>query len=277
MDKHPTNKDKKPGKSPANHEWLVRILEKVKSGDLSTAQAVQELSILPYEEMNFAKVDHHRSLRVGFPEVILGMGKTTEQIIAIAGRLIAHSEKLLITRVNPDVYIAVKEVIHDAKYNPASKTIVVNRRKKEKLRPGIAVVTGGTADIPVAEEAAVIAELMGNKVEKIFDVGIAGIHRLLDKVSELRKARVLVVVAGMEGALPSVLGGLVSVPVIAVPTSIGYGASFNGLAPLLTMLNTCAPGVAVVNIDNGFGAGYLAGLINLPRNGLDDKEDENRR
>ncbi len=242
--------------------WLERTLEKVKSGDITVAQAIRELSILPYEEMDFAKIDHHRRIRVGFPEVILGQGKTTEQIISIAGRLISSSDKILITRVNEAVYKELITVIPDAFFHPASRAIIVNRDQNQVQVPGVTIVTGGTADIPVAEEAAVTAELIGNKVEKVFDVGVAGLHRLLAKLPEIRKASVLVVVAGMEGALPSVVGGLVSVPLIAVPTSIGYGANFEGLAPLLTMLNSCAPGVSVVNIDNGFGAGYIAGMIN---------------
>lgn len=245
------------------NEWLLHTLEKVKSGELSLNEAVEELSHLPYEELYYAKIDHHRSLRVGFPEVIFGRGKTVEQITGIARRLIACSDKLLVTHAVEEAYLSVKENIPDAVYYPASRTIVVNRVQNPRLRPGVAVVTGGTADIPVAEEAAVTAELMGNQVDKIFDVGVAGLHRMLDKLPRLRSARVLVAVAGMEGALPSVLGGLLTAPIIAVPTSVGYGASFNGLAPLLTMLNSCAPGVAVVNIDNGFGAGYLAGLINM--------------
>lgn len=248
--------------APVTHEWLQLILEKVKSGELSLAEATHELSHLPYEELAYAKIDHHRPLRTGFPEVVFGGGKTVEQIASIARRLAARSERLLITRTSHETYISVKEFVPDAVYNPVSRTIVVNRLKKPRIRPGIAVLTGGTADIPVAEEAAVTAELMGNEVERVFDVGVAGIHRLLDKLPQLRNAKVLVVVAGMEGALPSVVGGLVSVPIVAVPTSTGYGASFQGLAPLLAMLNSCAPGVAVVNIDNGFGAGYLAGLIN---------------
>ena len=177
------------------------------------------------------------------------------------------ADKVLVTRAAPEAFKAVSERIPDARYNPLSGTIVVNRHPGKAPRPGIVVVTGGTADIPIAEEAAVTAELMGNKVEQVFDVGVAGLHRLLDKLPALRRARVLVVVAGMEGALPSVVGGLVQAPVIAVPTSVGYGASFGGLAALLTMLNSCAPGVSVVNIDNGFGAGYLAGLINLDKMG----------
>jgi hypothetical protein len=272
MDNHPEKRDKTTDQSRINQEWLAHILEKVKSGSLSVTQAIQELSILPYEELDFAKIDHHRGIRIGFPEVILGTGKTTEQIVTIASHLSASSTKLLITHVDQETYVAVKAAIKDASYNPLAKTIVVNRQQNISLRPGITVVTGGTSDIPVAEEAAVTAEIMGNKVEKVFDVGVAGLHRLLDKLPKLRQAKVLVVVAGMEGALPSVVGGLVSAPIIAVPTSIGYGANFNGLAALLTMLNSCAPGIAVVNIDNGFGAGYMAGLINLGKSEKVDGE-----
>jgi pyridinium-3,5-biscarboxylic acid mononucleotide synthase len=272
MDNHSKNRDKTPDQSRINQEWLAHILEKVKSGNLSITQAVQELSILPYEELDFAKIDHHRGIRIGFPEVILGTGKTTEQIVTIASHLSASTTKLLITHVDQETYNAVKAAIKDASYNSVAKAIVVNRQQNISLRPGITVVTGGTSDIPVAEEAAVTAEIMGNKVEKVFDVGVAGLHRLLDKLPKLRQAKVLVVVAGMEGALPSVVGGLVSAPIIAVPTSIGYGANFNGLAALLTMLNSCAPGIAVVNIDNGFGAGYMAGLINLGKSEKVDGE-----
>ena len=206
-------------------------------------------------------------MRTGFPEVIFGRGKTVEQIVVIAEHMVAHSDKVLVTHANPEAYKAVSEKISDAVYNPLSKTIVVNRQPNEVLKPGVAVVTGGTSDIPVAEEAAVTAELMGNKVEKIFDVGVAGLHRLLDKLPKLRQAKVLVVVAGMEGALPSVVGGLVSVPIIAVPPVLDMALVLMVWRRLLTMLNSCAPGIAVVNIDNGFGAGYMAGLINLGKNG----------
>lgn len=248
---------------PATQKWLLNTLEKLKCGELSVAETLEKLAFFPYEEVGFAKIDHHRTLRKGFPEVIFGQGKTPEQVSAIAERLISHSECLLVTHADQEVFTSLKKIISDASYNTLSRTIVVNRAKGVRSRPGITVVCGGTADIPVAEEAVVTAEIMGNRVEKVFDVGVAGIHRLLDKVALLRKSRVLVVVAGMEGALPSVIGGLVPAPIIAVPTSIGYGASFKGLAPLLTMLNSCAPGVAVVNIDNGFGAGYMASLINM--------------
>lgn len=261
MDMKQISKHSQHDKTPVTQEWLLRTLERVKSGELSPLEAARELSILPYEELACAKVDHHRTLRLGFPEVIFGRGKTVEQIVTIAESLAARSERLLITQVSQEAFTAVKKKIPDVTYNPLSRSILLNR-KQTTPRPGITVVTGGTADIPVAEEAVVTAELMGNKVERVYDVGVAGIHRLLDKLPQLREARVVVAVAGMEGALPSVIGGLISAPIIAVPTSVGYGASFAGLAPLLTMLNSCAPGVAVVNIDNGFGAGYIAGLIN---------------
>jgi pyridinium-3,5-biscarboxylic acid mononucleotide synthase len=250
-----------PDATPVTKQWLLHTLERVKSGELSPLQAVGELSILPYEELISAKLDHHRSLRLDFPEVIFGEGKTVEQIVTVAEKLASHSERLLITRVSQKTFQAVREKLPDVTYNSLSRSILLNR-KPAVARLGVMVVTAGTADIPVAEEAAVTAELMGNKVERAYDIGVAGIHRLLDKLPQLRQAKVIIAVAGMEGALPSVIGGLVPIPIIAVPTSVGYGASFAGLAPLLTMLNSCAPGVAVVNIDNGFGAGYIAGLIN---------------
>jgi pyridinium-3,5-biscarboxylic acid mononucleotide synthase len=253
--------------SSGTQDWLLNILEQLKSGKLTIAETLDRLSVLPYEEIGYAKIDHHRMLRKGFPEVIFGRGKTPEQIASIAERLISHSDRLLVTRASREAFESLNAAIRDADYNPVSRTIVVNHTQKSRAIPGVTVVCGGTADIPVAEEAVVTAEIMGNKVEKVYDIGVAGIHRLLDKVTLLRKSRVLVVVAGMEGALPSVIGGLVQAPIIAVPTSVGYGASFNGLAPLLAMLNSCAPGVSVVNIDNGFGAGYMAGLINMGLSG----------
>jgi len=245
-----------------SQRWLTSLLKKVRSGDLTVDMAIKELSLLPYEEMLHAKIDHHRSLRTGFPEVIYGPGKNTGQLLAILGRMAPKSEKILVTRVDEKTFRAVRLKIKDALYNSSARAIVINRTRGEKLTPGISVITGGTADIPVAEEAALTAELMGNKVERIFDVGVAGIHRLFDHLHIIRSSRVVVAVAGMDGVLPAVVGGLVTCPVIAVPTSVGYGASFQGMAPLLTMLNSCAPGVAVVNIDGGFNAGYLAGLIN---------------
>lgn len=248
--------------NPSSANWIVEILSGVKAGKLTISEAVDKLSILPYEDIGHAKLDHHRSIRTGFPEVIYGQDKTTQQLVSIAERLAARSERVLITRTHEVAYQAVKARLPYAVYNSDARAIIMDRSKSTKLTPGITLLTGGTADIPVAEEAAVTAELMGNKVERIFDVGVAGIHRLLDHVEQIRKATVIVVVAGMDGVLPTVVGGLVTCPVIAVPTSIGYGASFKGIAPLLTMLNSCAPGVAVVNIDNGFNAGYMAGLIN---------------
>jgi NCAIR mutase (PurE)-related protein len=223
--------------------------------------ALERLRDLPYEDLGFASLDHHRALRKGFPEVVLGEGKTAEQVAAIAERLAARSDRLLVTRADVEMYQAVKERVPDAAYQASARAVTLDR-SGEPRRPGVAVCCAGTSDVPVAEEAAVTAELMGSVVDRMFDVGVAGLHRLLDKLERLRAAKALVVVAGMEGALPSVVAGLVSAPVIAVPTSIGYGASFRGLAPLLAMLNACAAGVAVVNIDNGFGAGFAAALIN---------------
>lgn len=241
---------------------IARLLNKVRAGEVSTEEALKQLQTLPYEDIGFAKIDHHRHLRRGFPEVVFGHGKTPEQIAAIAERLAAHSGRLLVTRASDQAFQAVRGILPDATYNATARAIVVDRMGERPTRSGVVVLSGGTADIPVAEEAAVTAELMGNITERVFDVGVAGIHRLLHFLPQLRKANVVVAVAGMEGALPSVVSGLVSAPVIAVPTSIGYGASFNGLAPLLAMLNGCSAGVAVVNIDNGFGAGYLAAMIN---------------
>lgn len=224
-------------------------------------EALERLRDLPYEDLGFAELDHHRALRTGFPEVVLGEGKTAEQVASIAGKLAARNDRLLVTRAGPETYRAVKDAVPDAVYHATARAITLDRSGEAK-RPGVAVCCAGTSDLPVAEEAAVTAELMGSAAERLYDVGVAGIHRLLDKMAALRAARALVVVAGMEGALPSVVAGLVAAPVIAVPTSTGYGASFKGLAPLLAMLNACAAGVAVVNIDNGFGAGYLAAVIN---------------
>ena len=217
---------------------------------------------MPYEDLDFAQLDHHRALRTGFPEVVFGLGKTPQQVAEIAEGLAAKADRLLITRVGQDAYELVKARLPDAQYHERARAVVVDRRTSPKLLPGVLVVSAGTADLPVAEEATLTAELMDSRVEHLYDVGISGVHRLLDRLPMLQEARVIVVAAGMEGALPSLVGGLVSAPVLAVPTSVGYGASFGGLAALLAMLNSCSPGVSVVNIDNGFGAGYLAGLIN---------------
>lgn len=240
------------------------------AGTTSVEAALEELRLLPYEDLGFAKVDHHRALRDCLPEVILGEGKTPDQVVEIARRLVERSGRLLVTRTDHACFETLRQHIGDALYHESARAITVNRRQ-ETPQAGVVVLCAGTSDLPVAEEAAVTAELMSNAVQRLYDVGVAGIHRLLDHLPQLREARVLVVVAGMEGALPSVAAGLVSVPVIAVPTSVGYGASFQGLAPLLTMLNACAPGVAVVNIDNGYGAGYLAAIIN--RLALSESQD----
>ena len=230
-------------------------------GRVDVESAVDALRRLPYEDIGFAKVDHHRALRDSVPEVILGLGKTPEQVASIAQTVLGRADRLLITRATPEAAAAVLAAIPDAMHHEVARCMTVERTIVPK-QEGITIVCAGTADLPIAEEAAVTAEIIGNDVRRLYDVGVAGIHRLLDHVPELREARAIVVVAGMEGALPSVVSGLVSAPVIAVPTSIGYGASFNGLAPLLAMLNSCAAGVGVVNIDNGFGAGYLAASIN---------------
>ena len=240
---------------------LRELLTSLQAGTLSIDETLERLRRFPYEDLGFAEVDHHRALRRGFPEVILGQGKTDEQIVAIAERLLGQGDRLLVTRAEASSYAAVKESIPDAIYHSTARAITVNRRD-EPLLTGVAIVCAGTSDLAVAEEAAITAELVGSQAERIYDVGVAGLHRLLDHLAVLQESKVVVAVAGMEGALPSVVAGLVAAPVIAVPTSMGYGASFQGLAPLLAMLNSCVPGVAVVNIDNGFGAGYLAAMIN---------------
>jgi len=247
-------------------ERLKHLLEQVQSGRLDVDTALAELRSLPYENLgDFATLDHHRPLRNGFPEVVFGQGKQPEQVVAITRRLAERSDKVLVTRVDPAMAETVRAEIPELTYHSLPRLLVLDRSTSVEKRPGILVITAGTADLPVAEEAAMTAELMDNAVERLYDVGVAGIHRLLNQVDHLWRAQVIIVVAGMDGALPSVVGGLVSVPVIAVPTSVGYGASFNGLAALLTMLNSCATGVGVVNIDNGFGAGVLASNINRLR------------
>ena len=241
---------------------LTRLLRRVRAGKLTIDEAVAKLRALPFEDLGYAKVDHHRELRTGFPEVIYCAGKTTRQVIEIARRIAARHHMALGTRCTPEVYAAAAEAFPQVTYHEAARIMVVGKPPKPPARAKpIAVVTAGTADVPVAEEAAVTAETMGCRVERVYDVGVAGLHRLLVHREQLEQAEVIVVVAGMEGALASVVGGLVSSPVIAVPTSVGYGASFHGLAALLTMLNSCASGVTVVNIDNGFGAGYFAALL----------------
>ena len=241
---------------------LEEILRKVYSGRLSPEKALSALKDYPYRDLGFAKVDHHREIRRGHPEIIYGLGKTANQIAKIGREIIKQGSNLLITRIEPDVFSRIKPSLKGARYNEAAKTVTLVQSPPPAGKGTIAVLTAGTSDIPVAEEAAVTSEILGNATERIYDVGVAGLHRLLDQYQTLSKARVIIAVAGMEGALPSVVAGLVNVPVIAVPTSVGYGASFKGLAALLAMLNSCPGGVAVVNIDNGFGAAYMASLIN---------------
>jgi NCAIR mutase (PurE)-related protein len=225
-------------------------------------EAVSRLRHLPFEDLGFAKVDHHRALRTGMPEVIFGQGKSVQQLSGIFTRLAEHGGNILATRASQEQFAAVARILPKAEYRELARAIVLRQEKKKYGKGKIFVISAGTSDIPVAEEAVVTAEIMGNDVQHVYDVGVAGIHRLLANRAALASARVVIVCAGMEGALPSVVGGLVGVPVIAVPTSIGYGASFDGLAALLGMLNSCASNVSVVNIDNGFGAGYIASLIN---------------
>ena len=245
-----------------NDERLRALLEEVRQGRCEVDRAVGELRHMPYEDLGFAKVDHHRALRHGMPEVILGRGKTVDEVRAISGKLLERSANLLITRADEDMHRAVQELAPAAEFFPRSGVVRVWAERKILGKAKIAVVCAGTSDIPVAEEALVTAETMGNEVDAIYDVGVAGIHRLFSEIDRIEAARVVVCCAGMEGALPSALGGLVSVPVIAVPTSVGYGASFHGLSALLGMLNSCSSNVSVVNIDNGFGAAYVATLIN---------------
>jgi len=241
---------------------LVKLFAQVKAGKLSADEAVARLRHLPFEDLGFAKVDHHRVLRQGMPEVIFSQGKSPKQVAGIFARLAEHEGNVLATRATEDQYRAVSALVPKSEYRPLARAIVLKRDRRRYGKGMVAVVSAGTSDIPVAEEAVVTAELMGNSVQHIYDVGVAGIHRLLAHRGTLVKARVIIVCAGMEGALPSVVGGLVGVPVIAVPTSVGYGAAFEGLAALLGMLNSCASNVSVVNIDNGFGAAYVASLIN---------------
>jgi len=245
-----------------NSEQLRELLINVQKGQLSIEDGLETLKDLPFKDLGYAKIDNHREVRVGYPEVIYCAGKTVEQVKGIIEWMLQGNANILATRATKEMHTAVKEICDEAVYNELARTITVKRNRVNAPDTYIVVVTAGTSDIPVAEEAVVTAEILGNKVEKIYDVGVAGIHRLFDKLEIIRKARVVIVVAGMEGALASVVGGLVDKPVIAVPTSIGYGASFGGLSALLSMLNSCASGVSVVNIDNGFGAGYMASMIN---------------
>ncbi|MGA8150661.1 MAG: nickel pincer cofactor biosynthesis protein LarB [Terriglobales bacterium] len=245
-----------------NSESIRELFQQVRRGKLSPDEAVERLRHLPFEDLGFAKVDHHRALRVGMPEVVFGQGKTPAQLAQIFSRLSMHEGNILATRATKEQFAAARKKVRKAEYRELAQAIVLVRDTKNYGKGTIAVVSAGTSDIPVAEEAVVTAEVMGNDVEHLYDVGVAGIHRLLANRESLTRARVIIVCAGMEGALPSVVGGLVGVPVIAVPTSVGYGAAFKGIAALLGMMNSCASNVSVVNIDNGFGAGYVASLIN---------------
>jgi pyridinium-3,5-biscarboxylic acid mononucleotide synthase len=249
-----------------SNKLLKDLLDRVASGAARPAEALEQLieafRAQPFEDLGFARVDHHRSIRQGFPEVILGLGKTPAQIAGIAKEIVGRGSTLLVTRATRAAYDAVRAGNPEAVYHETASVITLRQQDVTPGKGTIVVASAGTADLPVAEEAAITAEVMGNRVERIYDVGVAGLHRLLGERARLAAARVIVVVAGMEGALPSVVSGLVSAPVIAVPTSVGYGASFGGVAALLGMLNSCASGVSVVNIDNGFGAGNIASLIN---------------
>lgn len=241
---------------------MEEVLDEVYRRKISPEEAFQKLKDYPYQDLGFAKIDHHREVRKGFPEIIYGLGKSDEQIVRIAREILKRGNSLVITRVEPFVFKKLKKRIPSCLYNTSGKVAYLKQKKPVPGKGKIVVMTAGTSDIPVAEEAAVTCELLGNETERIYDVGVAGLHRLLGEMKKVKRARLIIAVAGMEGALPSVVAGLVRVPIIAVPTSIGYGASFQGLSALLAMLNSCPGGVAVVNIDNGFGAGYLASLIN---------------
>ncbi|MBI4744397.1 MAG: nickel pincer cofactor biosynthesis protein LarB [Actinobacteria bacterium] len=243
-------------------DHLKNVLVKVKKQQIEIEDALKEIKFLPFSDLEFAKVDHHREIRQGFPEAILCLGKTPAQVKKIVSTLTKTKSVVLATKATKEIYLEVKKIAPSALYNPEAKTILIKPQKTRPLKGLVVVLSAGTSDIPIAEEAAITAEALGGRVEKIYDVGVAGIHRLFAHKDKFMKAKVIIVVAGMEGALASIVGGLVSCPVIAVPTSIGYGANFGGISALLSMLNSCSANVVVVNIDNGFGAGYVAGLIN---------------
>lgn len=245
-----------------DEEKIKDLLKQVKEGKLGVDDAADLFKNLDYKELGYAKVDNHRLLRTGYPEVIFGQNKEPEHIAGIVNHMLEHDNNILITRTNKEVYDKVKVLTSLAEFNPIARTITIRKKTTKKPSSHIALVSAGTSDLAVCEEASVTAEIFDNEVRKYFDVGVAGIHRFYSKLSEIRKAKVVIVVAGMEGALPSIVGGMVDKPVIAVPTSVGYGANFGGLSALLGMLTSCASGVSVVNIDNGFGAGYLASMIN---------------
>lgn len=244
-----------------DRDYLAKLLGQVKDGTVGVDQALEALRDLPFEDLGFAKIDHHRSLRTGFPEVVFCQGKQPEQVATIIEKLSSAHNNILATRAAPEIYNAVKKTCLTARYNQVARCITIEKEPGPKFHTPVLIISAGTADLPVAEEAAVTAEIMGNTVTRLYDVGVAGIHRLLYHKSAIDQAGVIIVVAGMEGALASVVGGLVDVPVVAVPTSVGYGASFGGIAALLAMLNSCAAGISVVNIDNGFGAASMATSI----------------
>lgn len=245
-----------------NAKEVEKLLKDVKKGETSVEDALEILKNFPYTDLGFARIDHHREMRTGYPEIIYCAGKSVEQVREIFRVMSEKESNVIGTRANNEMYEAVRSILTDAVYHPAARIISLQKKKPKVPESRIAIITAGTSDMPVAEEAAVTAELLGNNVLKIYDAGVAGIHRLVDKLPEIRNCRVIIVIAGMEGALASVVGGLVDKPVIAVPTSVGYGANFGGISALLAMLTSCSTGVTVVNIDNGFGAGFAASMIN---------------
>lgn len=245
-----------------NEDKLREVLENIRQGKIAPDEALEFFRDFGYKDLNYAKVDNHRQIRTGYPEVIFGQNKTADQIEGIVSYMLQHDNNILVTRTTREVFEKIKKLTSTAEYNEMARTITIRKITGKKPKTHIAVVSAGTSDMAVSEEASITAEIFDNEVKRYHDVGVAGIHRFYDKVNEIRQAKVVVVVAGMEGALPSIVGGMVDKPVIAVPTSIGYGANFGGLSALLGMLTSCASGVSVVNIDNGFGAGYLASMIN---------------
>ena len=245
-----------------NAKEVEKLLKDVKKGETSIEDALKILKDFPYTDLGFARIDHHREMRTGYPEIIYCAGKSVEQVREIFRVMSEKESNVIGTRANDEMYEAVRSILTDAVYYPVARIISLQKKKPKVPESRIAIITAGTSDMPVAEEAAVTAELLGNKVLKIYDAGVAGIHRLVDKLPEIRNCRVIIVIAGMEGALASVVGGLVDKPVIAVPTSVGYGANFGGISALLAMLTSCSTGITVVNIDNGFGAGFAASMIN---------------
>lgn len=245
-----------------NAKEVEKLLTEVKKGETTVEKALEILKNFPYTDLGFARIDHHREMRTGYPEIIYCAGKSVDQVLEIFRVMSEKENNVIGTRANPEMYEAVKSILPDAIYYPMARIISLQKKKPKTPESRIAIITAGTSDMPVAEEAAITAELLGNNVVRIYDAGVAGIHRLVDKLPEIRNCRVVIVIAGMEGALASVVGGLVDKPVIAVPTSVGYGANFSGISALLAMLTSCSTGVTVVNIDNGFGAGFAASMIN---------------